>query len=85
MKTLNNGISPVIDPREAPPGYYAVLKRDVATPHLGNICRACDWRPECSGLEFRCMDYTVISSRDGRELSRKDGCSVVFRRLSVSQ
>jgi len=69
-----------LDPNEAPAGFVAVLKSDVATPDLGNICRACDWRSECNGFEHRCMPYTVVSSRDGRELKRLDACSVVFKR-----
>jgi hypothetical protein len=69
----------VLDPNEAPEGFIPVLKSDVATDSLGNICRACDWRSACNGFEHRCMPYTVISSRDGRELKRQDGCSVVFK------
>lgn len=72
----------VLDPNEAPEGFIAVLKSDVATHSLGNICRACDWRSECNGLQHRCMSYTVISRTDGRELKRQDGCSVVFKRRS---
>jgi hypothetical protein len=72
----------VLDPNEAPEGFMAVLKSDVATDSLGNICRACDWRSACNGSEHRCMPYTVISSKDGRELKRHDGCSVVFKRRS---
>lgn len=72
--------NPVLDPNEAPEGFFAVLKSEVATERLGNICRACDWRSDCNGFEHRCMPYTVISSRDGRELKRQDGCSVVFKR-----
>lgn len=68
-----------LNPEEAPPGFYAVLKSDVAAPCLGNICRACDWRPECDGFAHRCMSYTVIC-RNGSELKRRDGCSVVFKR-----
>jgi hypothetical protein len=71
-----------LDPDEAPTGFIAVLKSDVVTHGLGNICRACDWRGECNGFEHRCMPYTVVSSRDGRELKRLDGCSVVFKRRS---
>lgn len=71
----------VLDPSEAPPGYCAVLKSDVATRELGNICRACDWRPKCNGLDYRCMSYMIVSSRDGSDLRRRDGCSVVFKRL----
>jgi hypothetical protein len=74
----------ILDPDEAPAGFVAVLKSDVVTADLGNICRACDWRSECNGFEHRCMPYTVVSSRNGRELKRLDGCSVVFkRRLDV--
>jgi hypothetical protein len=77
----------LLDPTEAPVGYYAVLKSTVATQSLGNICRACDWRPQCQRPEtdftrhnHRCMGYTVISAIDGRELKRNDECSVVFKR-----
>lgn len=69
----------VINKNEAPPGYYAVLKSDVISPSLGNICRACDWRPDCSGEKYRCMPYE-IETPDGRTLRRGDGCSVVFKR-----
>jgi len=72
----------ILDPNEAPEGFIAVLKSAVVTASLGNICRACDWRSECNGFEHRCMPYTVVSSRDGRELKRLDGCSVVFKRRS---
>ena len=72
----------ILDPDEAPAGFVAVLKSDVVTADLGNICRACDWRIACNGLEHRCMSYTVISNYDGRELKRLDGCSVVFKRRS---
>jgi len=64
-----------IDPKEAPPGYYAVLKSDVATDELGNICRACDWRQNCDGFKYRCMPYELENG-----LKREDGCSVVFKR-----
>ena len=69
-----------LDPDEAPPGYHALLKADAKPADGGNICRACDWRPECDGFAHRCMPYAVISIRDGRELKRQDGCSVVFKR-----
>ena len=74
----------VLDPNEAPEGFMAVLKSEVATVVLENICRACDWRSACNGLEHRCMPYTVISHIDGRELKRQDGCSVVFKRRASS-
>lgn len=65
-----------LDPRESPPGYFAVLKKDVATPALGNICRACDWRQDCDGSVHRCMPDELVNG-----LKRNDGCSVVFKRL----
>ena len=74
--------SKVIDTSEAPEGYYAVLKSQVATAKLGNICRACDWRTNCDGL-VRCMPYTLIRP-DGSELKRNDKCSVVFKRITSS-
>lgn len=85
MRVSVNGI---LDPTEAPAGYFAVLKSSVATLKLGNICRACDWRPACQNPEtdfslqnHRCMAYPVVSSKEGREIKRNDGCSVVFKRL----
>ncbi len=77
---MQQPIPAVLDPNEAPDGFIAVLKSDVATESLGNICRACDWRSQCDGVAHRCMSYTVISRIDGRELKRQDGCSVVFKR-----
>lgn len=68
-----------LDPDDAPPGYYAVLKGDAAPDDGSNICRACDWRPNCSGDRHRCMSYD-IDTPDGRTLGRSDGCSVVFKR-----
>lgn len=64
---------------EAPPGYYAVLKSDAKPIDGSNICRACDWRPECSGGTHRCMSYET-ETPSGRTLKRNDGCSVVFKR-----
>ncbi len=78
---MNEPVNPTLDPTEAPAGFVAVLKSSVATPALGNICRACDWRPQCDGFEHRCMSYAVTSSRDGSTLQRQDGCSVVFKRI----
>lgn len=79
----------VLNPSEAPNGFYAVLKRDVKTDKLGNICRACDWRPECNKIEtdftnhnHRCMDYGVLSSKDGSVIKRNDGCGVVFKAIA---
>jgi hypothetical protein len=67
----------ILKPHDAPPGYVAVLKSDVATPHLGNICRACDWRPDCSGDTYRCMPYELANGK-----KRHDECSVVFKKLT---
>ena len=70
---------PVIDPTEAPLGYYAVLKADAKPRDGGNICRACDYRADCDQFRHRCSSYAVITP-DGRELQRRDGCNVVFKR-----
>ncbi len=74
----------ILDPNEAPAGFVAVLKPDVRRDD--NLCRACDWRPQCNdpSTDFtapgnRCMGHPV-QLRDGRILQRNDGCSVVFHR-----
>lgn len=70
-----------INAREAPPGYYAVLKSEIRRQNPeGNLCRHCDWRPCCDG-EYMCMDYTIIT-REGKERRRADGCSVLFKKLN---
>ncbi len=33
-----------LDSNEAPQGFIVVIKNDVATDSIGNICRASDWR-----------------------------------------
>lgn len=72
------------DPREAPPGYYAVPKAEANPPGVtANLCRQCDWRPDCTAenaRKHRCMSYAVIMD-DGTEVGRADGVSVVFKRL----
>lgn len=69
-----------VDINEAPPGFYAVAKKVVTSGSLGNICRACDWRPNCNGTDYHCMATPVITP-DGTELFRKDGQSVVFKMI----
>ena len=83
-KKMQQSSHGILDPDDAPAGFLAVLKSDVTTADLGNICRACDWRSACNGLEHRCMPYTVISRIDGRKLKRQDGCSVVFKRRAAT-
>jgi len=84
MKTLLN-------PNEAPKGYYAVLKKDAAIPAPGggivNYCRSCDWRKACQDPgtdlykhDHRCMDYAIITNK-GMRIQRKDKCSVVFKKI----
>lgn len=77
---------PRLDPSEAPLGFIAVLKSTVPTAVVGNICKACDWRPQCNdkATDFtapghRCMGYPVVTDA-GVEVHRADGCSVVFKR-----
>ena len=64
---------------EAPSGYKAVLKSTAKPPDGSNICRACDWRPNCNG-QVRCMDFAITTS-SGKTLQREDGCSVLFKRI----
>ena len=69
---------------DAPPGYYATPKATANPPGVtANICRQCDWRPNCdaeNARKHRCMSYSVILD-DGMEVGRSDGVSVVFKRL----
>jgi hypothetical protein len=83
-QAVKESLTARLDPGEAPAGYFAVLKADAKPSDGGNICRACDWRPECDGFAHRCMSYVVIS-RDGIELKRRDGCSVVFKRKPANR
>jgi len=85
ISPVKESLTPRLDSGEAPEGYYAVLKSDAKPSDGGNICRACDWRQECDGLLHRCMPYPVTGRLDGGELSRKDGCSVVFKREPVAK
>ena len=87
--TAQSQLPGILDAQEAPSGYFAVLKDDAKPADGSNICRACDWRPECQKSEtdferhdHRCMDFAVISGRIGREIRRHDGCSVVFKRMT---
>jgi hypothetical protein len=63
----------MIDPKDAPEGFYPVPKdsvynRENISHMYSNICRACDWRPVCSGSVCHCMPD-----------KRADGISVVFK------
>ena len=63
----------MIDKTDAPKGFYPIPKDSVYNPesltHMyPNICMACDWRPDCSGVH-PCMTD-----------KRADGISVVFKR-----
>jgi len=78
-KVRQLGMPGIVDPTEAPDGFYAIPKSEARTEIPGeNLCRACDYRPQCNGL-VRCMSYEVITC-SGETLSRADGCSVVFKR-----
>lgn len=39
---------PILNPQEAPAGLVAVLKSEAKPSDGSNICRACDWRPQCN-------------------------------------
>lgn len=70
-----------LNPSEAHPGYYAALKSDAKPKDGGNICRGCDWRPQCDGKIYRCMPHE-IETDDGVTLKRDDGCSVLFKKIA---
>lgn len=79
--------TPILDPKEAPQGYIAVLKSDLRSKEA-NLCRQCDWRKTCQDPatdltlhNHRCVDYTTIRRIDGSEIMRHDGCSVVFKKI----
>lgn len=76
-----------MDSMEAPNGYTAVLKSNIKN-NGKNLCSFCDWRSECQKDEtdfsipnHRCMPYSVISLKTGTEINRKDGCSVLFKKI----
>lgn len=82
---------PPFDPTDAPPGFYAVPKKDV--PHdQGNLCQFCDWRQEHErdseegDLKLwethHCGGYEVVTP-DGRTIGRTDKTSVLYKRLPV--
>lgn len=78
-----------INPKEAPEGYYAVLKSEARPADGSNICNACDWRMECQNpaTDFqnpnhRCMGHAVVTA-EGRSIKRSDACNVVFKRIYV--
>lgn len=77
---MNQNTPGILNPKEAPLGYYAVLKTDAKPKDGSNICRACDWRPHCNGLEYRCSPHD-IRTKEGKTLTRNDGCSVLFKAL----
>ena len=71
-----------VDKSEAPDGFYAELK--VWKGY--NICRDCESRKLCQEnkddwcMKNRCMESEVITNA-GRIIKRKDGKSVIFKRL----
>lgn len=65
------------DPKAAPAGYFAVLKSEAKPKDGSNICRACDWRPECQRPE---TDFTLANHRC-MPWARNDESSVLFKRV----
>lgn len=90
VANIDAGVAVAFDPTNAPPGYYAFPKANV--PHdQGNLCRFCDWRPECQRSsdaddrlceKYHCSSREVIN-RDGETIGRPDKTCVVFKRLPV--
>ena len=73
----------MLNKKEAPDGFIAVLKEDYIK-HEQNLCNFCEWRKQCQDEKtdktihnHRCMGYTVVTD-DKKEISRMDGCSVLF-------
>jgi hypothetical protein len=58
-----------VDKNNAPAGYYPVPKAEIGN-RFGNICRACEWRPDCDGSVCSCMAD-----------KRPDGIGVVFKKI----
>ena len=84
MKTES---TPVLDPTEAPEGYYAAWKPATIWGVTKNLCEQCDWRKTCQDPKtdllaygHRCMSYQVVALRDGKTYQRRDKCSVLFKR-----
>ena len=65
-----------MDLNEAPKGFFPYPKKEVYVPSPTsptgsmNLCIACDWRSKCDAKVCSCMSY-----------NRKDGISVVFKKL----
>jgi len=83
-------VGPRINPKDAPRGYYAVLKSEGKPEDGSNICRACDWRSYCpSGpinempCGHNCRGYDLVGG-DGKIYVRADRCNVLFKRIGVS-
>lgn len=72
-----------INKNEAPDGFIAISKKEATTP---NVCNSCDAKPLCQKdendwcLKNRCMDYTIIAFKDGKEYKRQDGQSIIFKK-----
>lgn len=58
-----------INHKDAPPGFYPISKNEIPGYAGDNICRYCDWRPDCSAAICSCMSYR-----------RQDGIGVIFKR-----
>ncbi len=79
MRELFVGLEEMVDPDEAPEGYYAI-----EAPPSTNRCSLCDWRKDCSGFVIRCHPHQDAVG----ELSvpaRKDGHAVVFKKKESEQ
>lgn len=88
MTSSDKPVNIPFDPNNAPPGFYAVPKAALPKDQ-GNLCRQCDWRPECQrdGDEdgelcktYPCMGYELVT-REGQTVGRPDKTSVVYKLL----
>lgn len=82
-----------LDVKLAPPGYRAEIRPQSVWGVTQNLCRLCDWRPNCNpnslpidkiSPEQNCRGYELIGS-DGKEYIRADRCDVIFKQIREVQ
>ena len=87
--TLNFTPEAKVNPTEAPAGFCAVLKSNFGVGD--NICNHCDWRKWCCDPATDLVDYghrcmaVAVRLENGKLHQRLDGCSVMFKKLPVSE
>ena len=68
-----------IDTKEAPDDFYPVTKYEfLRGGNKANVCVNCDWRKDCQTMS------TVSDKQNCMPYARKDGVSVVFKKIPES-